>query len=546
MPRSVKNLLSSRLGAPIVLISLITLAGSGVISVQWVNHRPRVSIDKDRIAYISQTLQGLGERFLETGNVSSTLPVAAGRSAADGKSIQVAAQQGDTIRIASFNIQVFGTSKSAKPDVMNILAKIVRRFDIVAIQELRTTDPSVMANFIRLINSEGGAYQFVIGPRQGRTDSKEQYVIVYDTQRIEVDPSSVKTVDDPKDLMHREPMIARFRTRASPTIDAFTFILANIHTDPDETKQELNALGDVFLTVQQNPWGEDDVILLGDLNVSYKKLGKLGEIPGIAYTVHGEPTNTRGNKSYDNIVFSSVNTTEYVGRSGIINLQTEFGLTTEQALKVSDHYPIWAEFSAYESGTETLLAKQRAAAAGQGAASRAVAGASAVNGNARLPGSPAASSAGGGSRTNASQPAPAKVYNPLARQVPSSRQPLQSAYGSSPQSAQPQYAQPQYAQPQSAQPQSAQPQSAQPQYAQPQSAQPQYGQPQYGQPQYGQPQYGPAGTAIPATAQQPSYTVQPQAGAGQAATGSPQPSGASSAQQKKRPLDRRRMRFLSR
>ena len=538
-----------------VLISLITLASSGVISVQWVNHRPRVSLDKDRIAYISQTLQGLGERFLETGNVSSTLPVATRQSAADAKQIQVAAQQGDTIRIASFNIQVFGTSKSAKPDVMNILAKIVRRFDIVAIQELRTTDPSVMANFIRLINSEGGAYQFVIGPRQGRTDSKEQYVIVYDTQRIEVDPSSVKTVDDPKDLLHREPMIARFRTRASPTIDAFTFILANIHTDPDETKQELNALGDVFLTVQQNPWGEDDVILLGDLNVSYKKLGKLGEIPGIAYTVHGEPTNTRGNKSYDNIVFSSVNTTEYVGRSGIINLQTEFGLTREQALKVSDHYPIWAEFSAYESGTKTLLAKQRAAGAGQAAASGAATGSSGPTGNVVTNKGPAANPAGSPNRTNATQPAPAKVYNPLARQVPSSPQQSQSAYGTSPQYAQPQYAQPQYAQPQYAQPQHAQPQHAQPQHAQPQHAPPQHAQPQHAQPQHAQPQYGATGAAIPSTAQQPHYAAQgqasstpgqPQAGYSQGSTGAPQSSGAPSTQQKTRPFDRRRIRFLSR
>ena len=361
MPRVIKNLLGSRLGAPLFLGAIVAFAGSGVVSFSWHHGRPHIDFHQDRVTAIYNGVASFGS-YLVPGSKSSTLPVSSQR--AQTTPDQLVSQPGDTITIASFNIQVFGTSKAGKPSVMDILARIVRRFDVVAIQELRTTDPSVMSNFIRLINSTGRDYDFVIGPRLGRSDSKEQYVFVFDTQRIEVDKSTVQTIDDPKDLLHREPLVARFRTRVSPANDAFTFILANIHTDPDETKQELDALGDVFRLIQRNPWGEDDVILLGDLNVSYKKLGALGEVPNIAYTVHGEPTNTRGNKSYDNIVYSSVTTTEYTGHSGIINLQSEFGLTKEEALKVSDHFPIWAEFVAYESGSQTVIAKQKAAQAG--------------------------------------------------------------------------------------------------------------------------------------------------------------------------------------
>ncbi len=43
----------------------------------------------------------------------------------------------DTIKIASFNIQIFGKSKRQKEDVMEILTKTVRNFDIVAVQEFR-------------------------------------------------------------------------------------------------------------------------------------------------------------------------------------------------------------------------------------------------------------------------------------------------------------------------------------------------------------------------------------------------------------------------
>ena len=43
----------------------------------------------------------------------------------------------DSIKIASFNIQIFGQSKASDQEVMNILVQIIRNFDIVAIQEIR-------------------------------------------------------------------------------------------------------------------------------------------------------------------------------------------------------------------------------------------------------------------------------------------------------------------------------------------------------------------------------------------------------------------------
>ncbi len=52
-------------------------------------------------------------------------------------SAATAQKPGDVIRIAIYNIQVFGTSKLAKTWVVDILAKVVRHFDIVAIQEVR-------------------------------------------------------------------------------------------------------------------------------------------------------------------------------------------------------------------------------------------------------------------------------------------------------------------------------------------------------------------------------------------------------------------------
>jgi len=157
-------------------------------------------------------------------------------------------------------------------------------------------------------------------------------------------------VDDPKDLLHREPLVARFRVRGVPPDRAFTFNLVVIHTDPDETATELDALADVFVGVQRNGSGEDDVILLGDLNVDEYHLGRLGQLPNIGHAITGVMTNTRRDRMYDNVVFDRRATTEYTGRWGVVDLQKEFNLTQQAALEVSDHCPVWAEFSAYESG----------------------------------------------------------------------------------------------------------------------------------------------------------------------------------------------------
>ncbi len=253
-----------------------------------------------------------------------------------------------TIRIASYNIQVFGTSKIGKPQVMDILVNVARRFDVVAIQEIRSVDQTILPRFVDLINAEGARYDYVIGPRLGRTSSKEQYAFVYDTNRIELDRSSVYTASDPQDSLHREPLVAHFRVRGPPPEKAFTFQLVNIYTDPDETDIELDALADVFAAVQQ-AGNEDDVILLGDLNVDEYHLGRLGLLPGIAYAISGTTTNTRRDKMYDNLVFDARATAEFTGRSGVLDVMIEFGLTEQQALEVSDHFPVWAEFSTLEA-----------------------------------------------------------------------------------------------------------------------------------------------------------------------------------------------------
>jgi len=262
----------------------------------------------------------------------------------------------NAILVASFNIQVFGESKLSKPQVVEVLARVVRNFDVVAIQEVRAKSDEILPAFVRAVNADGSRYQHVIGPREGRTSSKEQYAFVYDSNRIEVDPSSLGVFPDPQGRMHRPPMHARFRTRVIPAEMAFTFWLVNMHTDPDEVPQELDALTGVFQAMQAARPDEDDVILLGDLNAGPPEFGAFRRIPGIGWAVTGMTTNTRRTKTYDNLVFARPATGEYLGHSGVLDLQNSYGLSPEQALEVSDHCPVWAAFYPAEARAQGLPA----------------------------------------------------------------------------------------------------------------------------------------------------------------------------------------------
>lgn len=262
-------------------------------------------------------------------------------------------QNTGTLLIASFNIQVLGQSKISKPGMKEKLAHVIRQFDLVAIQEVRAKADNVIPDLVSSINANGSRYNFVIGPRLGRSNSKEQYAYVFNTNTVEHDPSSVGTINDPNDLLHREPLVTRFRARTQSPAQAFTFWMVNIHTDPDEVPEEVDALADVFTVMQQARSDEDDVILLGDLNANEKQLGRLGRIPGMRWTVTGVTTNTRKTKAYDNILFQGQATQEYTGRWGVYDLERNLGLSRDQALQVSDHLPVWAEFRVWEARQPT-------------------------------------------------------------------------------------------------------------------------------------------------------------------------------------------------
>jgi hypothetical protein len=292
----------------------------------------------------------------------------ADRVDADGSPLPVQ-RQSPTIRIASFGLDRFDAAKLGRPAVTKSLYDLLRRFDVTALQGITTPRDDLMSQVVEQLNSGGRHFDYVIGPRLGREAIQEQLAYVFDSASVEVDRSTMYTVEDPGRLLKRDPLVVTFRVRGPDPREAFTFTLVNAHVDPPAATRELDALAEVYRAVRNSGLGEDDVILLGDLSADDRHLELLGKLPNMTAALAAVPTTANGTRMLDNILFNREATVEFTGRSGVVDLQQEFNLTMPQALDISTHLPIWAEFSIFEGGQPGRMASP-AGVRGQGSGAR--------------------------------------------------------------------------------------------------------------------------------------------------------------------------------
>lgn len=257
----------------------------------------------------------------------------------------------ETIKIATFNIQIFGKSKSEKPEVMNTLAQIVRKYDVVVIQEIKNKPGDVPPAFKTKINEEGASYEFVISERTGKNpddaSSREQYAVYFNTSTIEVLDGGRLYDDSLSDHFQREPFVTRLKAKQGN----FSFVLISIHTRPDIAVEEIAALEQVIEWARGRYPGEDDFIALGDFNAgcdyaSEEELDAIG-LSGPQYiwiVPHTADTNvaTGSQCAYDRIVTTWATESDFTEQWGVDQAFTD--------KKVSDHWPVWAEFFVNQDG----------------------------------------------------------------------------------------------------------------------------------------------------------------------------------------------------
>jgi endonuclease/exonuclease/phosphatase family metal-dependent hydrolase len=249
----------------------------------------------------------------------------------------------ETITLCSFNIQIFGVSKMANREVAGILADIISRADVTAIQEVRSRDITPVVQFMRLLPPH---YAYVLGPREGRSVSKEQFWVIYDTTKLRL--LGEHTWADPEDIFERNPLGIYFQTTG-----AFDFILIDTHIQPANAAREIAAVPGV-VTYYQERWHETDVVIAGDFNADgsyYDETALTAVFPEAEYhciiTNGYDTTVAAGDNTYDRIIITASAMEDYAGRCGVIRFEEAYDFTalTIQPRHVSDHYPVWAEFT---------------------------------------------------------------------------------------------------------------------------------------------------------------------------------------------------------
>jgi endonuclease/exonuclease/phosphatase family metal-dependent hydrolase len=258
------------------------------------------------------------------------------------------AKSNGTIKIASFNLQIFGVTKAGKPEVMDVLSKTIRNFDIVAVQEIRDASQTALPALKNAVNSiDGPQYDYIVGERLGRTTSKEQYAYLYNTQKIEL-IGTPYTYPEPagNDMFHREPYVSEFKAKNGN----FDFVLITIHTDPDTATQEINDLPKVVDDAKGRYQGEGDFIIAGDLNADCSSFDEdsssLLRSSDYLWVINNsiDTTTKATNCTYDRIILTSQATTDFTGNSGVFRFDEAYNLSYNMAVSVSDHYPVYAEF----------------------------------------------------------------------------------------------------------------------------------------------------------------------------------------------------------
>lgn len=257
------------------------------------------------------------------------------------------------LKICSFNVRSFGEAKTGNGEVMDVIVKVIKRCDIMLLMEIKDSNNMIGPLLMEKLNGNsrrGITYNYVISDRLGRNKYKEQYVFLYKEKLVSVKKHYLyhDAQAGDMDVFSREPFVVWFQ---SPHTAVNDFVIVPLHTTPETSIKEIDELVDVYTNVKRR-WRLENFIFMGDFNAgcSYvpKKAWKnirLRTDPKFVWLIrdHEDTTVKKStNCAYDRIVLTGQEIINSVvpKSTSIFDFQKAFGLTEEQALDVSDHFPV--------------------------------------------------------------------------------------------------------------------------------------------------------------------------------------------------------------
>lgn len=240
----------------------------------------------------------------------------------------------ENLKIANWNLQVFGESKANDIQLMNSYIEKIKNYDIIFLQEIRDSSGIAHKSLCNsLIN-----YNCAISSRAGTTSSKEQYLVIY-KKDIVLEQFIDYNLLNYTNQFERPPIEVIFLinyTKYSNATRQETFnynvSLWNIHIKPDDAERELNNLQNL---IEYKPY----TLILGDLNADcdYYDPKNNSLFKGWNWIIDDTQDTTVGstNCAYDRIIMDN----ELFLRMNNKGIDTD--ITSEQ----SDHYLVWVSFN---------------------------------------------------------------------------------------------------------------------------------------------------------------------------------------------------------
>ncbi len=296
----------------------------------------------------------------------------------------------ENLLIATWNIRYFGgltekwrSSQNDSPrrdlHALRCIGEIISRFDIVAIQEAKG-NIKALRHMLKLL---GPNWSLVLTDvTKGSPGNNERMAFVFDTRRVQMSGLACELVvptaklsvieeDALRKQFARTPYAVSFRAGGSPVKKPRTFILVTLHVlwgnQASKRIPELKAIAD-WLTEWANDINAFDhnLIALGDFNIDrvgsklFDAFTSRGihiprELHDVPRTIFADPNNPDLDKFYDQIAWFNDDTQAPAlsltyKDGGYFDFTqvclTSLGLTkTQLSWRMSDHFPLWVEFS---------------------------------------------------------------------------------------------------------------------------------------------------------------------------------------------------------
>lgn len=228
------------------------------------------------------------------------------------------------------------------------------RCDIMLIMEIKDAKGQAFPKLINHLNSkyqgQKQEYDYTISQRLGRKSYKEQYAFIYRRKLVSV--KSVyqypDTQPDDIDAFAREPFVVWF---SSPTTEVKEFVIIPIHTTPEAAVKEIDELYDVYQEVSQH-WKSKNFIIMGDFNAAcgyvpkkeWRNIRLRSDSSFVWLTDDKLDTSVKESTScaYDRVVLHGKAMIQAVKPESVevYDFREAFGLTEQEALAVSDHFPL--------------------------------------------------------------------------------------------------------------------------------------------------------------------------------------------------------------